>query len=51
MPGFKMKVLRKIPKGPIIIEMKDTQIALGREVAESLLVSSKDEDAPPKIHC
>jgi len=40
-----MKVLRKIPKGPIIIEMKDTQIALGREVAESLLVSSKDEDA------
>jgi len=49
-PGFKMKVLRKISKGPIIIEMKDTQIALGREVAESLLVSSKDEDAPPKMH-
>ena len=45
-PGFKMKVLRKISKGPIIIEMKDTQIALGREVAESLSVSLKQEDAP-----
>ena len=44
-----MKVLRKISKGPIIIEMKDTQIALGREVADSLLVSSKEEVAPPLI--
>jgi Fe2+ transport system protein FeoA len=50
-PGFKMKVLRKISKGPIIIEMKDTQIALGREVAESLLISSREEDAQPKMHC
>ena len=48
-PGFKMKVLRKISKGPVIIEMKDTQIALGREVADSLLVSSKEEVAQPSI--
>jgi len=39
-PGLTVKVLRKISKGPIIIEMKDTQIALGRDVAESLLVDA-----------
>jgi Fe2+ transport system protein FeoA len=48
-PGLEMKVLRAIPKGPIVIEMKDTQIALGREVAESILVSSKEEVVPPRI--
>jgi hypothetical protein len=44
-----MKVLRKISKGPIVSEMKDAQIALGSEVAEFLLVSSKEEDAPPRV--
>jgi DtxR family Mn-dependent transcriptional regulator len=43
-PGLTVKVLRKISKGPIIIEMKDTQIALGRDVAESLLVSPEAEE-------
>jgi len=47
--GFKMKVLRKISKGPIVSEMKDAQITLGSEVAEFLLVSSKEEDAPPRV--
>jgi len=37
-------VLRKISKGPIIIEMKDTQIALGRDVAESLLVDAGEKE-------
>ncbi len=43
-PGLTLKVLRKIAGGPIIIEMKDTQIALGRDVAESLLVSPLQEE-------
>ncbi|MGZ4852568.1 MAG: metal-dependent transcriptional regulator [Halobacteriota archaeon] len=43
-PGLTVKVLRKISGGPIIIEMKDTQIALGRDVAESLLVSPLHEE-------
>ena len=38
-PGLTVRVLGAIAKGPLIIEMKDTQIALGRDVAESLLVS------------
>jgi len=42
-PGLPVKVLRKIAHGPIVIEMKDTQIALGRDVAESLLVSPEEE--------
>jgi DtxR family Mn-dependent transcriptional regulator len=42
-PGLPVKVLRKISNGPIVIEMKDTQIALGRDVAESLLVSPEEE--------
>jgi Fe2+ transport system protein FeoA len=44
-PGLNVKVLRAIPKGPVIIEMKDAQIALGREVAESILVSPKEQVA------
>ena len=43
-PGLTVKVLRKISKGPIIIEMKETQIALGRDVAESLLVSPEEKE-------
>jgi len=43
-PGLTVKVLRKISKGPIIIEMKDTQIALGRDVAESLLVGPEGKE-------
>lgn len=43
-PGLTVKVLRKISGGPIIIEMKDTQIALGRDVAESLLVGPAQEE-------
>jgi len=42
-PGLPVKVLRKISNGPIVIEMKDTQIALGRDVAESLLVSPEEK--------
>jgi DtxR family Mn-dependent transcriptional regulator len=38
-PGLTVRVLGTIAKGPLVIEMKDTQIALGRDVAESLLVS------------
>ena len=38
-PGLTVRVLRTIAKGPLIIETKDTQIALGRDVAESLIVS------------
>jgi DtxR family Mn-dependent transcriptional regulator len=38
-PGLTVRVLRTISKGPLVVEMKDTQIALGRDVAESLLVS------------
>lgn len=38
-PGLTVRVLGTIAKGPFVIEMKDTQIALGRDVAESLLVS------------
>jgi DtxR family transcriptional regulator, Mn-dependent transcriptional regulator len=44
-PGLPVKVLRKIAHGPIVIEMKDTQIALGRDVAESLLVSPEVTEA------
>jgi DtxR family Mn-dependent transcriptional regulator len=44
-PGLPVKVLRKIAQGPIVIEMKDTQIALGRDVAESLLVSPVEQKA------
>ncbi|MGZ4902815.1 MAG: metal-dependent transcriptional regulator [Halobacteriota archaeon] len=43
-PGLTVKVLRKISGGPIIVEMKDTQIALGRDVADSLLVSPLQEE-------
>jgi len=43
-PGLPVKVLRKIAHGPIVIEMKDTQIALGRDVAESLLVSPEEKE-------
>jgi DtxR family Mn-dependent transcriptional regulator len=43
-PGLSVKVLRKIAHGPIVIEMKDTQIALGRDVAESLLVSPEEKE-------
>jgi DtxR family Mn-dependent transcriptional regulator len=38
-PGLTVRVLRAIARGPLVIETKDTQIALGRDVAESLLVS------------
>jgi DtxR family Mn-dependent transcriptional regulator len=38
-PGLTVRVLRSIAKGPLVIETKDTQIALGRDVAESLIVS------------
>jgi DtxR family Mn-dependent transcriptional regulator len=44
LPGLTVKVLRKISKGPLIIEMKETQIALGRDVAESLLVSPEEKE-------
>jgi DtxR family transcriptional regulator, Mn-dependent transcriptional regulator len=38
-PGLTVRVLQTIAKGPLVVETKDTQIALGRDVAESLLVS------------
>ena len=38
-PGLTVRVQRTSSKGPLVIETKDTQIALGRDVAESLLVS------------
>ena len=38
-----MKVLRAVTKGPTVIEGKDAQIVLGREVAESIPVSSKED--------
>jgi len=44
-PGLTVRVLRTIAKGPLIIETKDTQIALGRDVAESLLVSPEGIEA------
>ena len=47
-PGLPVKVLRKIAHGPIVIEMKDTQIALGRDVAESLLVSPRRRERKRK---
>ena len=44
-PGLSVRVLRTIAKGPLIIETKDTQIALGRDVAESLIVSPEGTEA------
>ena len=44
-PGLSVRVLRTIAKGPLIIETKDTQIALGRDVAESLIVSPEGAEA------
>ncbi|MGA3198682.1 MAG: metal-dependent transcriptional regulator [Halobacteriota archaeon] len=44
-PGLTVRVLRTIAKGPLIIETKDTQIALGRDVAESLIVSPEGTEA------
>jgi DtxR family Mn-dependent transcriptional regulator len=41
-PGLTVRVLRPISSGPLIVEMKETQIALGRDVAESLLVSPEE---------
>jgi len=41
-PGLTVRVLQTISKGPLVIEMKDTQIAIGRDVAESLLVSPEE---------
>jgi DtxR family Mn-dependent transcriptional regulator len=41
-PGLTVRVLQPISKGPLVIETKDTQIALGRDVAESLLVSPEE---------
>lgn len=41
-PGLTVRVLQTISKGPLVIEMKDAQIALGRDVAESLLVSPEE---------
>jgi DtxR family Mn-dependent transcriptional regulator len=43
-PGLTVRVLRAISKGPLVIEMKDTQIALGRDVADSLLVSPEEAE-------
>jgi len=44
-PGLTVRVLRSIAKGPLVIETKDTQIALGRDVAESLIVSPEEPEA------
>jgi len=41
-PGLTVRVLQTISKGPLVIEMKDTQIALGRDVAESVLISPEE---------
>jgi hypothetical protein len=43
--GLTVRVLRSIAKGPLVIETKDTQIALGRDVAESLIVSPEEPEA------
>jgi len=43
-PGLTVRVLRPTSSVPLIIEMKDTQIALGRDVAESLLVSPEEAE-------
>ncbi|MEI7827406.1 MAG: FeoA family protein [Euryarchaeota archaeon] len=43
-PGLTVRVLQTISKGPLVIEAKDTQIALGRDVAESLLVSPEETE-------
>jgi len=47
-PGLTVRVLRAIARGPLVIETKDTQIALGRDVAESLLVSPVATEARGK---
>jgi DtxR family Mn-dependent transcriptional regulator len=44
-PGLTLCVLRSIAKGPLVIETKDTQIALGRDVAEFLIVSPEEPEA------
>jgi DtxR family transcriptional regulator, Mn-dependent transcriptional regulator len=44
-PGLTVRVLRSIAKGPLVIETKGTQIALGRDVAESLIVSPEGPEA------
>jgi DtxR family Mn-dependent transcriptional regulator len=43
-PGLTVRVLQTVSGGPLIIEMKDTQIALGRDVADSLLVSPEEAE-------
>ncbi len=41
-PGLTVRVLQPVSKGPLVIEMKDTQITLGSDVADSLLVSPEE---------
>lgn len=40
-PGEKIKVIKKIKKGPLIVEVKNTQIGIGEKIAENIMVIKK----------
>ena len=45
LPKSKIKVVEKLPRGAILVQCGDTQVALSRDVASQILVSGK-ESAP-----
>lgn len=43
-PGTAVTMLRNLRRGPIIVSVRDTRIALGREEAQQVLIRAKGED-------
>ncbi|HNR57109.1 MAG TPA: FeoA domain-containing protein [Methanothrix sp.] len=41
-PSTKVKVLRSCPPGPILLQFRDSRIALGRGIAMKILVSRSE---------
>jgi len=40
-PGERVKVIKKIKNGPIIVKVKNTQIGIGKEIANNVMVIKK----------
>lgn len=43
-PGAELKVVQNYGSGPIIVNLRDTRVALGRGEADKILVGSLNED-------
>lgn len=40
-PGEKIKLIKKIKNGPLIVKIKNTKISIGREIANNIMVIKK----------